>query len=384
MNRSVRVLWLQCFLGMTLFAQAEPPLRASIIGGINPQASPSYFRTMRSMPVQRFLLALARQPLEVSKAQGMLEGHPNALKDLRTLNLIRLEGDRYHLNFALYTLEDQRHIRKVVAPYAESLAQALVAQKAEFQALFATYAVPGVDSRDLAFLLLGCVSLDWDGLDLTAEQGCRATTGQHPDGVYVPHAEEAGPLSLRGLYWGSRTQREGNAWFTTFGDDEGPRLTPPGDFAGPMLDILLALRESPKSLESLSRHPGLRPEEVAALLPILQAYGWVEARSGVYRIRIPVLSRGDEPLVQRTRLLGREVTSAWLRQHYAALKSELGDLSYMRSGVPYEEGFTMIWHYLFGQTNERLVTLGLFADPYASSRAFKGALPMVAGWKIEQ
>ena len=37
----------------------------------------------------------------------------------------------------------------------------------------------------------------------------------------------------------------------------------------------------------------------------------------------------------------------------------------------------MIWHYLFGIANRHLVEAGLFADPYASTRNYKGAIPAV-------
>ncbi|HLP31015.1 MAG TPA: hypothetical protein VK150_06610 [Geothrix sp.] len=345
-------------------------------------ASPNYFRTLKPISVQRLLLALAQRSLGLQEVKGFLAEQPNALQDLLALKVIREDGERFHLNFALYTKDDQIRIRKVVGPYADSLAKALLARKENFHAALGSYDVPGVDPRELSFLLLGCISLDWDGLDLTAEQGYRAATGQHPDGAYVPHAEEVGSLPLKGIYWGSRTSEEEGCWFTSFGDDETRRLTPSNDHAGSMFRMMLALRESPRSMDELGRLPGFDRAEVEALMPILKAYGWVETRGTVIRVRIPVLVRKDEPMVNRVRALGRETISAWLRQHYPALKAELGELSYMRSGVPFPEGFTMIWHYLFGETNRRLVAAGMFADPYEASRPFKGSLPMIAAWQI--
>lgn len=371
-----------CGLAITLSAQSDPLLRASIVGSVSMSASPNYFRTLRPMSVQRLLLTLTQRSLGLQEARGLLADQPNALQDLLALKVVRVDGDRLHLNFALYTKEDQIRIRKVVGPYADSLAQALLAQKEDLHAALATYDAPGVDPGELSFLLLGCVSLDWDGLDLTAIQGYRAATGQHPDGTYVPYAEEVGFLSLKGIYWGSRTSEEEGCWFTSFGDDEARRLTPSNDHAGSMFKMMLALRESPRSMDELGRLPGFDRAEVDALMPILKAYGWVEARGTMFRIRIPVLVRRDESMVNRVRAVGRDVMSAWLRRHYPALKTELGELSYMRSGVPFPEGFTMIWHYLFGEANRRLVAAGLFADPYAASRPFKGSLPMIAAWQI--
>ncbi len=382
MGRLLFRLLLLLLAGPPLYSEPEPPLRASIAGTINMGKSPNYFRTMSGLPVQRFLLELAKGPLSEAAAVTALADAPGTLKDLLALGLIRKEGDRYHLNFALFTVSDQKRIREAIRPHAESLAKALEARKGELLGALAAYDVPGVDRRDLAFIVLGCMSLDWDGLVLTAEQGYRAAPGPRPDGNYVPQAEESSPLSLRGLYWGSQTSDENGLWLTTFGDHACKRLTPPSEFTEPMLRIMMALREGSISLNDLGRSKGLDRTEVARLMPILQAYGWVKEDAGRFRVRIPVLSRRDEPMVNNVRAIGRQVMSVWLKQHYVQLQRELGDLSYSRSGVRFQEGFTEIWHYLFGVANERLVAAGFFADPYDADRAFKGFLTVVYNWDI--
>jgi len=76
--------------------------------------------------------------------------------------------------------------------------------------------------------------------------------------------------------------------------------------------------------------------------------------------------------------IGNSVMDQWLAANYPRMKVELRDLSFTRSGVPFEEGFTMIWHYIFGITNRKLVEAGLFADPYAAGRKYKGSIPTVS------
>lgn len=382
MSRLLFKLLLLLLVGLPLYSEPEPPLRAGIAGTINMGKSPNFFRTMSGLPVQKFLLEVAKGPMSKAMATAALAGAPGALKDLLALGLIRKEGGRYHLNFALFTVSDQKRIREAIGPHAESLAKSLEARNGDLLAALAAYDVPGVDRRDLAFIVLGCMSLDWDGLVLTSEQGYRAATGPRPDGIYVPHAEESSPQSLRGLYWGSQTSDENGLWLTTFGDHACKRLTPPSEFTEPMLRIMMALRDAPMSLDDLGRSKGLNHAEVAGLMPILQAYGWVREDAGRFRVRIPVLSRRDEPMVNKVRAIGRQVMSVWLKQYYPQLQLELGDLSYSRSGVRFQEGFTMIWHYLFGMANERLVASGLFADPYDADRAFKGFLTVVYNWDI--
>jgi hypothetical protein len=68
---------------------------------------------------------------------------------------------------------------------------------------------------------------------------------------------------------------------------------------------------------------------------------------------------------------------SWVKANYGKIKEHLSTTTPMRWGVPYEEGFTMIWHFLFGMANDQLVSAGLFADPYAKERTHKGFIPTV-------
>ena len=75
--------------------------------------------------------------------------------------------------------------------------------------------------------------------------------------------------------------------------------------------------------------------------------------------------------------IGNQVMATWLSENYPRMKNELQDLGFTRAGVPFEDGYTMIWHYLFGLANRELVEGGLFADPYAPDRTYQGAIPAV-------
>jgi hypothetical protein len=49
----------------------------------------------------------------------------------------------------------------------------------------------------------------------------------------------------------------------------------------------------------------------------------------------------------------------------------------VRQGVPYQQTFDQLWHYLFGIANEKLVESGLFVDPYAVGRRPQGNITFV-------
>jgi hypothetical protein len=141
--------------------------------------------------------------------------------------------------------------------------------------------------------------------------------------------------------------------------------------------IMLALRDSEQSSADLARAASAKESEAKALLGVLVALDYVSERNGLYRAQIPVLTERDEAMTGSLRAIGNQVMDEWLAENYENMKVDLKDLNFTRSGVPFSEGYTMVWHYLFGIANRKLVEAGLFADPYATKRRYKGAIPAV-------
>jgi len=80
--------------------------------------------------------------------------------------------------------------------------------------------------------------------------------------------------------------------------------------------------------------------------------------------------------------ISRQIFSDWLAANYEPIREDLAGITPLRYGVPYDEVFTQVWHYLFGIANKRLVENGLLADPYAPDRKFKGFVPAVWDWSL--
>jgi hypothetical protein len=390
----------------------RPLLRHNIVGSSSCDRKPCYSETMNDLVVQRFLLDLAANPHELRAAEAAMTDATVSLTDLLALRLIRREEDRYCLSFALFTAADQERIRATSERHATSLANALLARREEIEQALRAYDAPGVDPGAVAYFLLGCASLDWDGLAVAAANGYRKTTEERPDGSYVPAAEEIAETSLEGVYWGSHNETYDGVSMTSFGDHHSlPRMMLPDllwrgakvpshypdevkvaldgllaqslERSGHLLGrIMLALRTDRRSRVDLARAAGTTESEAKALLGVLAALDYVSEEGGLYRAKIPVLTRRDEAMAKKILAIGNQVMERWLDKSYPSIERELGDLSFSRSKVPFSEGFTMIWHYLFGIANRRLVEAGLFADPYAPSRRYKGAIPAVYELKL--
>ena len=330
-------------------------------------------------------------------------------KQLEDLGLVRRWDGEYVIAFAFFTSEDVQKVRAVAERVTDSLVRALVARRSDIDAVLQRYDAQGVDPKAVPYIVLGCFSLDWDGLDLTAEKRYRSlpyvTAGE---GKFIPYAEEKSNLSLKGIYLGSHDSDEGEFRFTSFGDHFSlPRWTFPDlawllpiHAARDLPDslrlevnralqqamesmlrqvgrIMFALRDHERTLIELAGIVGMGTQETEDLLTLLAELEYVTRLGDRYRVLAPVLSERDGPMVQALRQVGWDVMEAWLSVNYEDVKGQLSNLIDVRSGVPYADMFTQIWHYLFGTANRKLVESGMFADPYAQSRRYKGFIPAV-------
>ncbi len=411
-GRDFRAAVLACWIlvvGTAALSQQKPLLKHSFVGTSSCDVKPCWNEVSDKVEVQRLFLDLADGPRDAAYIDKLLAGTGVTRRDLEELRLLRQDGSQYFLNFTLFTAQDIARVRAVGETFARSLADAVLARQAEIEAVLRSHPAPGQDPKAIAYIVLGCFSLDWDGLKLTAEKGYRKTAEHRPDGDYVPYAEEISDNSRQRIYWGSHYSAYGNMQLMSFGDHFSPRYSLPdlfwrvpyrvgqdnlpealrtrtsevvekamdkiGEQSGRML---LALRTSGKlDKAQLAHAAGMKPSEADPVISLLAELDYIHEENGRYRANVPVFSRSDYAMVTRLRRIGWEVMDVWLAENYDKIKAELGDTTPTRSGVPYSEGFTQIWHYVFGIANRQLVEAGLFADPYAESRKFKGFIPTV-------
>ncbi len=366
-------------MSITVFAQEKDLLQYGIIGSASTNNNPNYFQVMNPLGTQRVLRELADGPLNLAIVESRLKGTSVSMQDLLALRLVRRDGNQVFLNFALFTAADAKRIKDVCGPYGASLASAVLSHRKEIEKTLEAYDAPGVDRKALAFIVVGCASLDWDGLAVTEQKGYRKTTDIKPDGKYVAQAEEISTNTVKGIYWASRGRSYGQIGITTFGDDDAKRLTLPTEFAEALGHVALSLRRSSRTKEEFIKD-GLSPMDAGRLLPILVAFDYVSEQDGRYQAKVPLLTKQDEAMTKNLRALVRKIMEEWLAANYSKIKKELEGLSLTKAGVPFEEGFSMIWHYLFGLANQKLVEAGFFADPYGQDQKFKGYIPVVYDW----
>lgn len=382
----------------------EPPILEYSYSGSGPGAR-EFARVMQSREVQRLLLNVAAAPRDRAYLDAALKETGTTADQLQTLGLVRRDADRYTLAFSLLTQEDRQKIQAVAEREGARLAGYLLAERSRIEALLRSGNMQTADWRATAFFVLGCASLDWDGLNLVREKGYLAVPAK---GTYLPEAIAAVPReAVRQLYWGSHSYHE-SAAVTTFGDHSSvPRAGLPDLFWSLSLEapdpvklkatraaeglvrrhaavIMLALRDGPRSLAQLATAASLGQADVEDLLGLLVALEYVKESDRAYTAVIPVLTERDRTMVRELRVLGRQAMVKWMDERYQQLSADLADLTPRRYGVPLAKSFWWVWHYVFGIANRELVAAGLFADPYDPKRTFKGFIPSVYRLNVVQ
>lgn len=396
----------------------DRPLQVGVTGSTPQEATQNPTFILGTADVQHLILEIAEQPREAAYIEEAIAGNVFGLKDMVAVGLLREEEGLYRIDFNLLRVEDQLAILDLSEELGRDLAESLLERQAEFEVLAAAHDQPHLDAGHLLFIVLGCFSLDWDGLELTEERGYRAGAQRTLDGEsFTPWAKERGAeISLEGLYWGSHSQAAEAFTLTTFGDHHSlPRFGLPdmlwstgeafgryadlpearraaarvlSAYARDVLDdiarVMEALRAHDRTQAELAQVTGVEDEKLERLVDLLEAADYAVRDGETIQGRALVLTSEDAELVRRIVAAGREIMTAWHEAHYASIRRRLADLTPTRNGVPFERVYTEVWHFIFGAANRTLVERGLFADPYASERRHRGFLPVVWASGIEE
>lgn len=363
---------------------------------------------LNDIAVQRTLLDIASKPRSRGYINSALQGTNISLEQLLKNKLIRFENDLYVINYLLFTRADIKIMREITESHAKILSDAILKRRSEIETILKQYVSPGVDPHAVIYIIVGCFSLDWDGLELTADRGYRSkkTLLKRIFSRSIFWSWE-GIIHEKELYKGSHSNKYGIAVLTSFGDHE----IQPREFLPDILDfsnryhlypytlkemiesvtktsskkaigkqigvIMLALREGNKNITELSKAADIEQEEADKLLRLLIKLGYIEQIDIYYNARVPVLTLTDSLIVEEIRRIGREEMENYFDQNYGTLCKELSKLTPFRYGVEQEDFFYNLWHYIFGATNRNLVKAGLFADPYSELYGSKGVIPVV-------
>ena len=389
----------------------EPPLQVGVTGSAPSEERKNVTTILNSAEVQRLILEISENPIGLAELEQAVADRFFSVEDMVATGLVREEQGRFHIDFNLLRIEDQDSILEISEQAGRDLAAAFIDRRSDFERLAQSHSQPHVSVAELFFIVLGCFSLDWDGLEITETRGYRAAAQRTIDGQsFTPWAKEKGAgVSLKGLYWGSHNSEMSQATFTTFGDHHTtPRFGMPdmlwnidgafqkyednkdgrqaarrllSAYARDALEdiglVMFALRERDLAVDEIVAATGVDLDKVGQILALLEVAQYVRQYENKWGSKILVLGPDAVDMVTGMTDIGRQIIIDWHKQHYEQIKSSSSKLTPIRNGVPFERVYTEIWHFVFAIANRTLVAEGFFADPYAEDRPNKGFIPVI-------
>lgn len=139
--------------------------------------------------------------------------------------------------------------------------------------------------------------------------------------------------------------------------------------------ILLAARNGATTVGDIVKTSDVARDRAEKLWRLLVALQYFDRREDRYCLIVPMLGEQYEDMLDAALKLSNQIMVGWLDDNYDRVKADLGGLTAIRHGVPYEDLYTQIWHYTFGLVNRELVRTGFFQDPYDEARASQGFIP---------
>lgn len=409
--RSSAILCLACSAVTATDSEDLGPLSLGITGSTPSEPTRNPTAILRPPEVQRLILAIAERPHSRAEVEAAIADQFFTVDDMVAVGLLREEAGDYWIDFNLLRVKDQQRILEASEDLGRSLAGAFLDRRKELEAIARGHEQPGDLSAEFLYLVLGCFSLDWDGLDLTRERGWRLGAQRVIDGQeFTPWAKERGAeVSLRGLYWGSHNDSVGGITLTTFGDHHSlPRFGMPDllwsnttsfrgfeeleeeekaaaqmlavyeqDVSADVARVMMELGKEALSSSAIGERTGIPEGKLDRILAFLEAAEYVESSGEQWQAKVLVLRPEDAERVGALVAKGREIMIEWHEANYDRVRETLADLTPIRNGVPFERVYTEIWHFLFGFANRTLVEEGMFADPYRDDRRHQGFLPVV-------
>jgi len=309
------------------------------------------------------------------------------LSALERTGAVTSGSESYRLAFPMFTASDQQAIWAIATDVGSDIARHLAdVRPALVETLDRLSSARYVAIKQLLLAVVGCVALDWASLERLEELGYLVRRKPQPGGGdYVLFGSELGDR-VRERFCYSHSHWVAGYTFTTFGDLTGHRNAFP--------DLLWQLEEAARGKEPLdqntSLHAALRPylddllldaarllealaeeaqapdngpEKVGALVPALAELGYLQDEDGGWRSATPVFLASDRTSIETAAALVVKIVEGVVSNRYGEMQRALQDTSPGRNGIPFDEVFNEVWHFVFSEANRALAETGFMAPP---------------------
>ncbi len=338
---------------------------------------------------QKILLLINSEPADIEYIAKRLgiprEDVMRHIEELKRCGLVIEEDGKFRPGFAIFTVDDQKALLPLINELVNDVVRIVERWLPEIHRVLNDLTIMrrGLQFRDLEYITVGALTLDYEGLEVLSEEGLIMKSKKMPgDGEYIFTGFERGPLNPREIpIWGHGSIF-GKYWFNTHGNipPTGMRLAFPDlawlwDAQGLGRDvvdskmieigmIMETLAEEDLTLIDLQKKLNIDPSSLMIDLALLLSIRYVILLDAYrYRINIPVLKSEDYTLLRDLcRKILRNIAQVF-KSKFEKIRETYSKTTPARNNIPIEEAFNQIYHIVFGRALDELIRRSIIAGP---------------------
>ncbi|NPA99763.1 MAG: winged helix-turn-helix transcriptional regulator [Crenarchaeota archaeon] len=338
---------------------------------------------------QRILLLINSEPANAEHIAERLGISVNDvmkhIEELLRCGLVIEEDGKFRPGFAIFTVKDQEVLLPLIYELTNDVINIIKQWLPEVHKALKNLTIVrrGLQFRELEYITVGALTLDYEGLEVLSEEGLIMKSRKMPgDGEYIFVGFERGPLNPREIpIWGHGSIF-GKYWFNTHGNipPTGIRLAFP-DLAwlwdaqrveidmvnNRMIEIgmiIETLAEEDLSFRDLQKKLNIDPSLLMLDLALLLSIRYVTLLDmKKYRINIPVLTSEDYTSIRDlSRKILRNIAQIF-KSKSDKIRETYSKTTPARNNIPLEEAFNQIYHIIFGRALNELIEKNIIAGP---------------------
>ncbi|HJO94039.1 MAG TPA: hypothetical protein QF753_11600 [Victivallales bacterium] len=327
---------------------------------------------------EKLLSELCTKPIPIPEIRG------DCLAAFKKLNAVRIDEDnKAFLNFTCLSKDEIKQVKKVSNIIGKDLADTIISNLKISKKLENSYDTEML--QKILFILIGCVSLDWNGLKILEALGYIPILGfslteQERNSAellsYVLIAEEKFRNNVKEVYCGSHNICYKEIIYTTFGDNLSKTRK---SFPDLNWDLKVDEQKFPFINYYIENGMGriydylISNETDKNLERILGDLKYI--KDG--KINIPIFNNDNYILVKDVIDQTNDILTIWLQKNIPQLEYSFRDLNSLKMGVSFKEVLVELWHLVFGYANKHLARSCFIFNPYSKESDFKGYLPCI-------
>ncbi len=343
----------------------------------------------RPVEVQRILLLINSEPLSANTISARthipLGKVMEYLEKLVRCGLVREENGLYKPAFPIFTLRDQRILQPLIDCMVDIVVEAVKNSRTELERTISGLSIVkrGLRFIDLEYIIVGAITLDYEGLNVLEKEGLIVKSKKMPGGgEYIFAGFEVGLLDLKEKWMWGHSGFFGKYWFSSHGKlpRKGRRKAFP-DLAWSWYEWGLSVSEIESKMIMLGRilelllyedytfnklvmELNIDKQSLATDLTLLLTLGYVVVDDKLlWRLNSPVFTREDYENIKSFSRHLLETIASRFKGKRSIIKEYYEKTMPARNGIPLQEAFNQIYHLVFGKALTRLIEEGVINEP---------------------